>query len=438
MIIKSENSSHVVIEASSVNEITYDACKAVMEYGNDTTARGLTFRELHPATVILTNPTNRHLLFPFRLNNPFAQMAETLWVLAGRNDVDWLSRYLPRALDFSDEAPEEKFHFWRAGYGPRLRQYGPQNTDQLAYVVDALKKDPGTRQAVINIWDAHEDAKVFYTGGSRDIPCNDLLHFMIRDGKLDLSVYVRSNDVIWGLTGVNLMEWSVLHEVVAIMLGVKVGTYYQHIGSLHIYNWHFDRARAIYGCSQHGLDEGMENFDIYSTITQIKHTSFLPYRTEMDVDTLDVMLYHFFEFETILRERDYTSMEDLKSKMSYHMTDDRLSFDWAESEMGHFFAAIAVYNLYLNKENPKFIEGFIRSCPTISGSLDGCSYSAIDRIIANWLHRRFRVSFYENKDDHDTTFQEAIDPIQFMETKCNKPECLGPMGACKHFCGRPD
>lgn len=42
-------------------------------------------------------PTERFLVLPYRNNNVFAQVAETLWVLSGRNDLAFLNHYLPRA-----------------------------------------------------------------------------------------------------------------------------------------------------------------------------------------------------------------------------------------------------------------------------------------------------------------------------------------------------
>jgi thymidylate synthase len=79
-----------------------------------------------------------------------------MWVLAGRNDIEWLSAYLPRAADFSDDGIT-----WRAGYGRRIRHWdcnpGDPGLDQHAYIVDTLREDPLSRQAVIGIWDPITD-----------------------------------------------------------------------------------------------------------------------------------------------------------------------------------------------------------------------------------------------------------------------------------------
>ena len=70
---------------------------------------------------------------------------------------------------------------------------------------------------------------------SKDIPCNDLIMFKLRDGKLDITVCCRSNDAIWGAYGANAVQFSVLQEFVACALHVDVGVYRQISDSFHIY-----------------------------------------------------------------------------------------------------------------------------------------------------------------------------------------------------------
>lgn len=191
-------------------------------------------QELSNVVVSLHEPWHRFVLLKDRKASPAAQIAETMWVLSGRNDIKWLSRYLPRASEFSDDGSH-----WRAGYGPRLRGFGDR-VDQLRYVVFKLV-DPTTRQAVISLWDPETDTKP----GSKDYPCNDWLDFKIRDGKLNLNVAARSNDVIWGWSGINQFEWSALQEIVAGILGVQIGELNFFISSLHLYERHFGKAAKI-------------------------------------------------------------------------------------------------------------------------------------------------------------------------------------------------
>ena len=80
---------------------------------------------------------------------------------------------------------------------------------------------------------------------SKDIPCNNWLHWLIRDGKLHLNVALRSNDVIWGFSGINCFEWSVLQEMMAFWAGVEAGDATYFASSFHVYKRHYERAEEI-------------------------------------------------------------------------------------------------------------------------------------------------------------------------------------------------
>lgn len=197
---------------------------------------GLTKEKRHVHFQI-EKPHDREILLPSRKANVAAQIAETAWVLSGRSDISWLSNYLPRAKDFSDDGKT-----WRAGYGPRLRAWAPgygqgeEPVDQLACVINTIKHDPDTRRAVISLWDPAVDWQP-----GKDVACNNWLAFSKRDGVLDLDVAIRSNDLIWGWSGINQFEWSVLLEIVAAATDSEVGSIHYTVASLHVYEKHFKK-----------------------------------------------------------------------------------------------------------------------------------------------------------------------------------------------------
>lgn len=208
--------------------------------GSERDSRNGKVRELTFVNFSIENPLEREIRLAERKHSIVAQIAETMWVLSGSDDIEWLGRYLPRAKDFSDDGKT-----WRGAYGKRLRKWPRRDgsgdvIDQLRYVVDLLKKDPDSRQAVMTIFDPVVD-----TAPGKDIPCNNWLHFLIRDNQLHLHVAVRSNDLIWGWSGINYFEWSTLLEVVASLLNVEVGKMHFSISSLHVYEPHWKRARNI-------------------------------------------------------------------------------------------------------------------------------------------------------------------------------------------------
>jgi len=126
--------------------------------------------------------------------------------------------------DYSDDG--EVFH---AAYGCRLR-----NTiwgDQIKEAIKMLKEDPDTRRCVLQIWDARYDLNA----NSKDIPCNDLVFLKIRNGHLNMTVCNRSNDMIWGAYGANVVQFSMIQEYIANKVGANVGIYNQVSDSFHVY-----------------------------------------------------------------------------------------------------------------------------------------------------------------------------------------------------------
>jgi hypothetical protein len=206
-----------------------------------TDRRGGAVREFdEPVTLTLDHPRNRLSAVFGRGLDPWVSLAEFPWLIAGRNDVAWLQFYLPRAATFADDGL-----LWRAGYGPRMRNWCGllRNTDQLAECVARLAKDPGTRQAVISLWEPESDNEE----GSKDYPCSNWLHFQrnARTGALDLHVVMRSNDLWWGLSGVNLVNFTLLQELVAACLGWPLGVYRHTADNLHLYERHWLAANAL-------------------------------------------------------------------------------------------------------------------------------------------------------------------------------------------------
>ena len=192
------------LRAETATELFALACGHLAADGVKTERSGAPMIEATgPVTLTLDYPEQNLVLQPGRRINPWVSLAEFPWMIAGRGDVAWLAWYLPRALAFSDDALK-----WRAAYGPRLRKYEDANglkTDQLAYIVNELRIPGGSRRAAATIWVPGVD----YVAHSRDYPCTNWLSFQHRPGAmaLDLTVAMRSNDLWWGWSGVNVVNW---------------------------------------------------------------------------------------------------------------------------------------------------------------------------------------------------------------------------------------
>lgn len=154
---------------------------------------------------------------------------EGLQLIAGITDSALTAQVQPNFRAFMEH---EDARFWGA-YGPRLR-------DQLPIIVGRLAADPDTRQAVTTLWDPKYDA----AGGKKDHPCTTAFVFQIRDGKLNMSTLMRSNDLFHGWP-YDSQQFAMLQLTMAGVLEVPVGTYTHHAVSAHLYEPHWAAAREM-------------------------------------------------------------------------------------------------------------------------------------------------------------------------------------------------
>lgn len=186
-----------------------------------------------PVLVTYLQPTERVLFDPTRDANPFFHLYEALWMLDGRNDVESLARYNSK-IDFCSDDGET---FWGA-YGARWRSWF-NGEDQLESAIAELKLNPNSRRVVISMWDPLQDPDKAANGG-KDVPCNTHIYLQLENGKLNLTVSNRSNDLFWGMLGANVVQMSILQEWLAAHLGAKVGLYHQFTNNLHYYTARFN------------------------------------------------------------------------------------------------------------------------------------------------------------------------------------------------------
>jgi|TARA_R100000406_G_C3107750_1_gene123538 thymidylate synthase len=217
-----------VIRARNVNDaflLGIDLFQDPRNFREQESRNGTTFESLEPVTTVYEKPWERVLLLKIRDANPFFHFIEGLWMLAGRNDLEPLTRYVKSMEDFSDDGET----LWGA-YGWRWRTYFGR--DQLKTVIEMLRKNPNDRRCVLQMWDAYDDLDK----NSKDVPCNTTIYFKIRDEKLHMTVCNRSNDMLWGAYGANAVHMSMLQEYIAGHLEVSMGTYRQVSDSFHVYH----------------------------------------------------------------------------------------------------------------------------------------------------------------------------------------------------------
>lgn len=247
-----------VIFADNVNEAFTIGINAIKDEGIQNTSRNGPVL-MFPNMVVTTyrRPHQRVLFHPKRKCNHFFHFFESLWMLAGRNDLDFLVKFNPRMAEYSDDGKTSR----GSAYGYRWKQHF--GYDQIPQVINNLAKSPDSRRVVLSMWDPREDLTV----NSKDIPCNNLVYFNIVQKRLNMTVVNRSNDLLWGAYGSNVFHFSFLQQYILHHLYEKnpeaiyefgMGVYNQFSNNLHVYT----------------------DTEIWKRCSDIDRTPYDPYRSE--------------------------------------------------------------------------------------------------------------------------------------------------------------
>lgn len=233
------------ISAHSVNDALYQGLYHLAIFGlREDSRNGPVLVSPMPVITTYEAPRNRVLLNMRRDANPFFHLFESLWMLAGRNDLAFPQKFVNTFSAFSDDG--ETLH---GAYGYRWRHaFG---YDQLKLIIEELKANPQSRRCVLQMWDAtgceyvdDKDPLSYRWGmndlakareGGKDVPCNTAAYFDTIGGKLNMTVTCRSNDVVLGACGANAVHFSFLLEYMALMTGIPMGEYRQFSNNYHLY-----------------------------------------------------------------------------------------------------------------------------------------------------------------------------------------------------------
>lgn len=216
-------------EFKNTREAYLALIEKVMKDGVKKSPRGLETREITNVMIQCANPRERMVSFQHGGSHPIYPYVEGMWMLLGEDTHDRLTHYSKFPAQFVNPST----HCMDGAYGPRIKP-------QLPKMYDILKSDKDSRRAVMNIFDFDRDTNIH----SFDTPCTIFYHFMINNDKLDMTVYLRSQDLIKGFPN-DSCEFQWFQEILAGWLGIDVGTYTHMFGSLHIYQPEFKIAQEL-------------------------------------------------------------------------------------------------------------------------------------------------------------------------------------------------
>jgi len=160
---------------------------------------------------------------------------ELLWFLRGDTNVKYLDDHGVRIWDeWADENGD-----LGPVYGRQWRSWptpGGGHIDQMANVVDEIRRNPASRRLIVTAWNPAENDLMALS------PCHCLFQFNVADGKLSCQLYQRSGDVFLGVP-FNIASYALLTLMVAQVTGLKPGAFIHSFGDAHLYLNHLEQAR---------------------------------------------------------------------------------------------------------------------------------------------------------------------------------------------------
>jgi len=172
----------------------------------------------------IENPLDNHITNKERKWSLEYAEAEWQWYLSGDPSIDKLGELYGKVPPIWEKMADSDRKV-NSNYG-----YQWQRNNQIDYVVAKLRDNPETRHAAISIYDCKEFNKY-----RKDTPCTYAIQFSIVKDRLCMSVYMRSNDIWYGFCN-DQYQFSMLQQMIAKRLSIKIGTYYHFAHNLHLYN----------------------------------------------------------------------------------------------------------------------------------------------------------------------------------------------------------
>jgi len=158
---------------------------------------------------------------------------ELLWFLKGSTDNNWLKE---RGVSIWNEwaAPDGDLG---PIYGYQWRSWPTPNgghIDQIAEVVETLKKNPDSRRIIVSAWNVADIPRMALA------PCHAFFQFYVADGKLSCQLYQRSADIFLGVP-FNIASYALLTHMMAQQCNLEVGDFVWTGGDCHLYSNHLEQ-----------------------------------------------------------------------------------------------------------------------------------------------------------------------------------------------------
>lgn len=160
---------------------------------------------------------------------------ELLWFLAGGTNIKYLKE---NGVSIWDEWADENGDLGPI-YGYQWRSWPDYHggyIDQIAQVVENIKKNPDSRRLVVSAWNVAQINEMALP------PCHCFFQFYTAEGRLSCQLYQRSADVFIGVP-FNISSYALLTMMIARECGLAPGEFIHTFGDAHIYLNHIEQVK---------------------------------------------------------------------------------------------------------------------------------------------------------------------------------------------------
>ena len=160
---------------------------------------------------------------------------ELLWFLKGETNVGYLREH---GVTIWDEWADANGDLGPV-YGKQWRRWATPDgrvIDQVAEVIERIKRDPDSRRLIVSAWNVAEIPQMALA------PCHALFQFYVANGRLSCQLYQRSADIFLGVP-FNIASYALLTQMVAQVCDLGVGDFVHTLGDAHLYSNHLEQAR---------------------------------------------------------------------------------------------------------------------------------------------------------------------------------------------------
>ena len=203
---------------------------------------------------------------------------ELLWFLKGDTNVKYLQEHGVRIWnEWADENGE-----LGPVYGSQWRNWNGEGIDQIAQVVETLKKNPNDRRMIVSAWNVGKIAEMHLP------PCHMMFQFYVANNKLSCMLYQRSCDMFLGVP-FNIASYALLTMMMAQVCGYEPGEFVHTLGDTHIYHNHFEQVKE-----------------------QLSHTPYPLPQMKINPNVKDINDFKFEDFELL----NYQSYDTIRAKVA--------------------------------------------------------------------------------------------------------------------------